>query len=621
MLALVAFCGLFVAGGDPPAGSDATQVVVMRLGARTVLTIEPSYRGPAEPIALVVPVPGEVRDGDVKIVPREVVAHVDQLSAPRLVESWEQDPCAPPPPPAPVKPDPAIELEPAQDAGKAVPHFAAGAYDLAIVPAKDAGTLEGYLRAGHLALPAGAEALLRTYADAGATLVVARLDPARLDGAALPALRIAYDADRLVLPLRLDRGPQDLTVFVLAPHQRYQAASVDNVTIPTNLDVRAVVAGQLGAFYVALYDATVARHPAAVVTEYAWPATSCDPCTGPPLEAGELQTLGADVLGGTRDHPQSYPAADDFVLTRLHVRYAPGRAGDLALVPAEPIVGGREQLDAAGQLERGARGDSINSFQARYAIRHAWDGPERCERPRRGVWGGPPAELGVTAKPVVAALDLAHAPRGAVELATVLVHPDASPPPAPPIHAAAWSTSPQSSGCGCRSSDPGGLALALVVLALACRPGARRARVTPRGAHEQGCHRGGRAARRDGRGARVLRVLRQRVGQQAVQRRDPGRADARRHAHGAVDAERLSGAARGLRDGRAGAGRAARARRQDPAQGGVRARRVARLAAPGRVLGAGSVSAADAEPPPGEGRVRARRGVDARRRPRRGGQG
>ncbi len=59
---------------------------------------------------------------------------------------------------------------------------------------------------------------------------------------------------------------------------------------------------------------------------------------------------------------------------------------------------------------------------------------------------------------------------------------------------------------------------------------------------------------------RVLRVLRRERRHHAVQRRHAGRADARRHAHRAGDAERLQGAARGLRDGRAGAGRAPRRR-------------------------------------------------------------
>ena len=78
---------------------------------------------------------------------------------------------------------------------------------------------------------------------------------------------------------------------------------------------------------------------------------------------------------------------------------------------------------------------------------------------------------------------------------------------------------------------------------------------------------------------RVLRLLRLGLGSEDDQRRDAGRVDARRHAHRAVDAERLQGSARGLRDGHPGAGRVAREGRQDAVGRGVRARRSARLAA------------------------------------------
>ncbi len=114
--------------------------------------------------------------------------------------------------------------------------------------------------------------------------------------------------------------------------------------------------------------------------------------------------------------------------------------------------------------------------------------------------------------------------------------------------------------------------------------------------NEEDDRRGAARSRRASRsGGCVLRVLRQRLGRQAGQRRHAGRARPRRHPHGAVDAERLPGAAVGLRDGGAGAGGAARGRRQDAAARGVRARRRARLAAARRVLGAGPVPPADAD--------------------------
>jgi MYXO-CTERM domain-containing protein len=110
------------------------------------------------------------------------------------------------------------------------------------------------------------------------------------------------------------------------------------------------------------------------------------------------------------------------VLTRLHARYAKDSLGDdIVFRPAAPLEGGREWNTAGGTLERGAKPWSVNNFQARYAIRHRWQGAATCEHPTFGVWGGPPADAG-SSVPVGprAASGLAYAPRGGVELPKLL---------------------------------------------------------------------------------------------------------------------------------------------------------------------------------------------------------
>ena len=81
------------------------------------------------------------------------------------------------------------------------------------------------------------------------------------------------------------------------------------------------------------------------------------------------------------------------------------------------MTGGREQWSKNG-LEYGAVPSQQNYFQARYAIRHAWTGPVACEHPRRGVWGGPPD--GADGGDVIAASKLAFAPRGKLDVASVV---------------------------------------------------------------------------------------------------------------------------------------------------------------------------------------------------------
>src|ERR1051325_9510166 len=95
-----AFCGFFVSGADAKLYNNASQVVLMRKGNRTVMTMSNNYKGPTENFAMVVPVPVVLKKEDVKTLPADVFQHIDALSAPRLVEYWEQDPCYDPPVPA-----------------------------------------------------------------------------------------------------------------------------------------------------------------------------------------------------------------------------------------------------------------------------------------------------------------------------------------------------------------------------------------------------------------------------------------------------------------------------------------------------------------------------------------
>ncbi len=429
-----AFCGFYVAGSDHALFNDATQVVLMRNGTRTVLSMQNNYKGPPEAFAMVVPVPVVLHDGDVKTLSKEVFEHVEQMGAPRLVEYWEEDPCevydmmdakgAGGPSGRITLAAPAME---SADLGvKIEAQFVVGEYQVVILSATDSTGLDGWLHANNYKIPDGAGPLLRPYVEQGMKFFVAKVDPAKVkfeDGrAALSPLRFHYDSEDFALPIRLglanSQGTQDLIVNIFSPNQRYEVANYKNVFIPTNLDVEDTIRDRFAAFYAALFDDTVAKHPGAVVTEYAWQATSCDPCPGPTISPDELETLGGDVLGGPMAHPTRVETYD-MVLTRLHARYGKDIKDDLQFKQASPVVGGRESVQSNGQLEEGTRSDSTNNFQGRYAIRHEWTGPLRCEHPVRHRWGGPPMEVlqrqQIATGPMTAT-NLAFAPRGQVSL-------------------------------------------------------------------------------------------------------------------------------------------------------------------------------------------------------------
>ena len=76
-----AFCGFYVAGGGAELFNNATQVVLMRDGTRTVLSMQNNYEGPPADFALVVPVPVVLKKEQVKTLPRDVFTRIDQLSA------------------------------------------------------------------------------------------------------------------------------------------------------------------------------------------------------------------------------------------------------------------------------------------------------------------------------------------------------------------------------------------------------------------------------------------------------------------------------------------------------------------------------------------------------------
>ena len=67
-----AFCGFYVSGADAKLFNNATQVVLMREGTRTVLSMQNNYQGPPEDFAMVVPVPVVLQKENVKTLPREV---------------------------------------------------------------------------------------------------------------------------------------------------------------------------------------------------------------------------------------------------------------------------------------------------------------------------------------------------------------------------------------------------------------------------------------------------------------------------------------------------------------------------------------------------------------------
>jgi hypothetical protein len=434
-----AFCGFYVSGSGAKLSNDATQVVLMRQGTRTVLSMQNDFKGPLEDFAMVVPVPVVLKEKDVKTLNKAVFDRIDALGAPRLVEYWEQDPC-----PRPydrndmkmrrMERRPMSKSADAAGTGRSPPptvkieaKFDVGEYKILILSATDSSGLETWLKQNKYKIPDGAEPLLRPYVESGSKFFVAKVDPKKVTmvddpvsqtkRAALSPLRFHYDSEEFSLPIRLglanSSGKQDLIVNILSLDKRYEVANYKNVFIPTNFDVKPAVKTRFSEFYAALLDKTLEANPRAVVTEYAWtaqPQLKCDPCPPEVPADADVMSLGGDIIGGriTQGH---------YVLTRLHARYSKAdMKDDLRFREAKPVTGGREVRTNKG-LEYGAVPSGQNFFQGRYAIRYWWTGPIRCQNPKRAVWGGPPDGR---YRQTIAASKTAFAPRGKLQLAQLI---------------------------------------------------------------------------------------------------------------------------------------------------------------------------------------------------------
>ncbi len=451
-----AFCGFFVSGADADLYNDASQVVLMRKGNRTVMSMSNNYKGPTKDFAMVVPVPVVLQEQQVKTLPADVFSKVDQLSAPRLVEYWEKDPCFRPVPRKLMRKKSKGAVRFSSGAAKVrdeelgvtiEAQFTVGEYQILILSAEEAQGLEKWLRVNKYNIPEGAAAALAPYIRDEMKFFVAKVDIKKVkrDPAGvvmLSPLRFDFESPTLRLPVRLGllnaQGKQDLLVYILHPASRFEVANYPNVFIPSNLEVENEVRTDFGAFYTALFDATMAKAGGkAVITEYAWQTSSCDPCPVPPLQPNDLFTLGGDVLGEGRKPGQLatgkrakrrrprrrarrgpnggfFGAFSPWVLTRLHTRYSKDTLSeDLVFTPARPVVGGRGNAGRSTESPGGVELASVNNFQGRYIIRHYWEGKVACENPIWGRWGGPPQGQ---ANKTQAATNLASAKRGAVKL-------------------------------------------------------------------------------------------------------------------------------------------------------------------------------------------------------------
>ena len=355
-----------MAKADAKLFNRASQVVLVRDGDRTVLTMANDFRGDPTEFAIVVPVPTFLTQKQIHVGDRSLIDRLDAFSSPRLVEYHDGDPCRALEEAVTVSAEAPLaragEVRRDRSLGVTVEaRYTVGEYDILILSARESSGLETWLKTNGYRIPAGAARVLESYIRQNLRFFVAKVnlkEQARLGFSFLRPIQVAYESPKFMLPIRLGMvnadGPQELFLYTLTRRGRVETTNYRTVKIPSDVELPLFVKEDFADFYRAFFSEQVRRERmSAVFLEYAWNTSGCDPCAADPLSKDELRRLGVfwqDGAGG--------PAVpQDVFLTRLHLRY------DVRHFPEDLVL--QETADRT-------------NFQGRYVLRHPFTGSIAC---------------------------------------------------------------------------------------------------------------------------------------------------------------------------------------------------------------------------------------------------
>mgnify|MGYP001816592008 FL=1 len=369
-----AFCGFYVARADTGLFNEASQVVLVRDGDRTVITMANDFQGDVKDFAVVIPVPTFIEREQINVADRALVEHLDAYTAPRLVEYHDSDPCARYDLEEMVMSDAALPrsamaFKSSMERSRGVTieaSYTVGEYDILILSAEESDGLIQWLRENDYRIPDGAEPVVDSYLKQDMRFFVARVnleEQSKLGYSYLRPIQVAYESNKFMLPIRLGtlnaKGKQELYVYGLTRSGRIETTNYRTVKLPSNVEVPEFVQAEFSDFYRDMFaKQTVRENERGVFLEYAWDMNWCDPCAADPLSADELRKLGVFWVDRGPNGRFGKSGAQDVFVTRLHVRY------DQDHFPEDLVF-----------QETGDR----QNFQGRYVIRHPFRGELSCD--------------------------------------------------------------------------------------------------------------------------------------------------------------------------------------------------------------------------------------------------
>jgi len=369
-----AFCGFYVAKAGADLYNNKSEVILVRDGDNTIITMSNDFKGNVKDFAMVVPVPNVLDRSDIQITDRSIFQMLDAYSAPRLVEYFDHNPCAPVVEYDMLEKRAEMMVEESVLANVSLKErkykvtieaqYNIEEYNIVLLSAKDAGGLKQWLIDNGYSIPAKAERVLEPYIKSGLKFFVVKVDlnkyNPQTNGGFLRPLQIKVKSDKFMLPIRLgmanSTGEQDMIVYAFSKKGRVECTNYRTVNMPTGMQIPTFVKSRFGQFYRDAFSNEYDKQGKdAIFLEYAWNVTprfngmKCDPCVGNPPYTREIMMTG--VPWASQNNVTTF-------FTRLHVRYTLDKFPEDLFFHETP---------------------NMQTYQARYVITHPAAGDLGCD--------------------------------------------------------------------------------------------------------------------------------------------------------------------------------------------------------------------------------------------------
>lgn len=324
-----AFCGHYLGTADSSSPkNEVSQIVYVREGNRTTITMANDYSGGSPTFAMIIPVPDTIDRDDIKLLDDPtVVKRVDTYAGPRLVSYTCDDlngfglkdavcGCA-------TNELKKLALRFALDnlpAAMDSLDLGYGDYNINVISPESVEELADWATGLDFTLGNDARPLLEEYISGGSSFiaVTVELDSLLSGGVWLQPIQFSYESENMGLPIRLGAlnslGRQDVIIHVITDEGSVGIANYGEFEVESNCMIYADDVDNFSDYYEsALEDAYQdAGGGAGWATEYVWAPTKCDPCS----DGGSLDEETLKDVGYKGDPNVAS-------LTRLHVRYNP----------------------------------------------------------------------------------------------------------------------------------------------------------------------------------------------------------------------------------------------------------------------------------------------------------